>query len=186
MTDETDGLTDIHEKHSRWNRPAPSWYGQGWLVKLIAVITAALAVLCLAALIAAGVLFVAPSLNRLSKVADANSRTGQANAQVVRDLARATSIERAKDGCQARLNAIASDRSAAAIAFIARQNSAQWALFVAVTRQPRDPERVRKLIRDGGAVGVRAGKAAAAYDKADQARNQWVADNRPLPCPVPE
>lgn len=182
MTD--DDVTDGEGRRPLRDRPPPAWYGQGWPVKLGTTIAAVLMAVCLTLILIGGVMFVAPSLNRLSKIAESNGRTAAANTQIVRDLAHVSAVERQTGACFDRLNAVATDRNADAISAIARQNGALWALLVALSRQPRDPVQIRALIGVGGAVGARAAQAAAAYDEAASARNRWVKDGRHLPCPV--
>lgn len=146
-------------RRSLWRRPPPTWYGQGWPVKLFLSV----------ALAAISVTFFLQWL-----------QTGP----TLRDLAQATATEKAQDACYDRFTAVITDRNAETLAAIDRQQSAQWALFVAVTRQPQNPEQVRKLVARGGEIGEQAADVADRYGESVDARTKWTQDGRHLPCPL--
>lgn len=139
------------------HRVPPPWYG--WTVKLGLAFTALLLAISLTLLIA----WLPPA---------------------VRNLSQAVAAKTKGDACYDRYTSNVTDGNAASLNALAAQQGAIARLVVLLADEDRDEGAI-----DASIVGIsqaiqRGAAALEVYERATDARTRWVANGRPLPCPL--
>jgi hypothetical protein len=137
----------------------------------VAVVLITVAVFLFAISIA---VWIAPSSRSNAESAAANAASVARLTEAVKTLTATSAIEKQQDACYDRFGAVITEGNANTLVAIVD-------LFVELAGQQRNhqsnPAAIDRLIEG-------ANRAGAAYTASVAARNKYVADHRPLPCPL--
>jgi hypothetical protein len=93
-------------------------------------------------------------------------------------------VEKAQDACYDQYTANVSEGNAAVLAGVAGSVASINGLVEGLAAEPRDQAVIRRLIADGRNAGIRTKASLIRYDAAIDARDHYVAADKPLPCPI--